>query len=169
MYPQTLDTERLLLRKPQAPDLGNFHQVLANPAVSVWLGKPEGFTLGQSKDMLDRIIAYWESIGYGPWVLFEKLTGKYLGYGGLRFTEKLQQTELMYAISQDFWGKGLTTELGQKALEVGRETLNLSEVIAYTLPDNKASRRVMEKLGMTYIKDFVHADLLHVFYSAKFG
>ena len=59
----------------------------------------------------------------------------------------------------DFWNLGIATEAGAAALGYGFEQLNLLEVVAYTVPANQRSRRVMEKLGMQYSEDFEHPEL----------
>lgn len=159
-----LHTKRLLLREFQQEDLAMLHDILAHPKVGVWLGKPMGFTFSQSKDLLDRFLQHRREKGYGPWVSIDRESGKMIGYCGLMYTPSLEETELLYTLHPDYWGQGLITEASQVILSRLGKELNLTQVISYTLPHNKASRRVMEKLGMEYIKDFVHADLIHVFY-----
>ena len=68
MLQEEIETERLVLRKPKPLDLAQLHQVLADPEVGMWLGKPQGFSFGESKDLLDRFLTYWEEDGYGPWL-----------------------------------------------------------------------------------------------------
>ena len=168
MHTEPIDTERLCLREFREEDLANLHDILANPKVGIWLGKPMGFTFSQSKDLLDRFLQHREERGYGPWALIDKESKKMIGYCGLSYTPSLEETELLYTLHSDFWGSGLITEASEVILEQARVNLALTQVISYTLPHNKASRRVMEKLGMEYIKDFVHADLIHVFYRKVF-
>ena len=62
------------------------------------------------------------------------------------------------------WGRGFATELALTSIEAAFESLGLAEVIAYTQPDNLASRRVMEKAGMVYQGELIHEDLPHVLY-----
>ncbi|MEM6633597.1 MAG: GNAT family N-acetyltransferase [Bacteroidota bacterium] len=167
MLQKEVETERLVLREPQKLDLAPLHQILAEPTVGIWLGKPQGFLLRETKDLLDRFLTYWEEDGYGPWAAWDKKTGLLIGYCGLRYTTALKETELLYGLHSHYWGKGFITEASRTALELGRDALQLSKIISYTLPNNQASRRVMEKLNMVYVRDFVHADLLHVFYRTQ--
>lgn len=62
------------------------------------------------------------------------------------------------------WGQGLATELAHASVRVAFEMLELSELIAFTLPDNAASRRVMEKSGFAYADDIEHEGMPHVLY-----
>ena len=66
-------------------------------------------------------------------------------------------------------GEGLATELAFTAVDVGFEALELERLIAFTLPHNIASRRVMEKAGFTYEREIVHATLPHVLYRRGLG
>lgn len=77
--------------------------------------------------------------------------------------------ELGYAIVAERWGRGLATELGEAAVAIGFRDLDLEEVVAFTLPHNHASRRVMEKLGFAYEREFVWKGLDHVLYRIRRG
>ena len=76
----------------------------------------------------------------------------------------LNEVEAGWAIVPKRWGEGLATELARASVSTAFEQLGLGEVVAFTLPDNAASRRVMEKVGLTYERDIEHAGLPHVLY-----
>ena len=65
------------------------------------------------------------------------------------------------------WSQGIATELGAASLEVAFGPLALPDVVSFTLPDNLASRRVMEKLGFRFERDTVYAGLPHVLYRLR--
>jgi [ribosomal protein S5]-alanine N-acetyltransferase len=69
-------------------------------------------------------------------------------------------------VHPDHWGQGYAAELAAPARDLVFSR-GVGSVVAFTLTDNTASRRVMEKLGMTYERDIVHADLPHVLYRAS--
>jgi RimJ/RimL family protein N-acetyltransferase len=71
--------------------------------------------------------------------------------------------EVGWALVPELWGRGYATELGAAAVDVAFG-LGVTEVVAFTLPHNAASRRVMEKLGLSYEREVVWADLPHVLY-----
>jgi RimJ/RimL family protein N-acetyltransferase len=77
--------------------------------------------------------------------------------------------ELGYAIVAERWGEGLATELGAAAIEIGFRDLDLEEIVAFTLPNNVASRRVMEKLGFAYERNFLWKSKDHVLYRIRRG
>ncbi len=72
--------------------------------------------------------------------------------------------EVAWAIVPKRWGQGLATELALASVEVAFDWLGLAELIAFTLPGNLASRRVMEKAGFAYEREIEHAGLPHVLY-----
>jgi RimJ/RimL family protein N-acetyltransferase len=58
------------------------------------------------------------------------------------------RVELGYAFARDAWGKGYATELAHGLLRFGFDTLKLDEIYGVVIPENTASRRVLEKIGM---------------------
>jgi RimJ/RimL family protein N-acetyltransferase len=110
--------------------------------------------------------AHWDAHGFGYWTFFDRASGAPLARGGLSRAHVggRHEVEVGWAVSPARWGEGLATELGEAALAVAFGPLALADVVAYTLPDNLASRRVMEKLGFAYERDVQHAALAHVLY-----
>jgi RimJ/RimL family protein N-acetyltransferase len=77
---------------------------------------------------------------------------------------ELNEVEAGWAIVPERWGQGLATELARTAIEAASGPLRLREVVAFALPDNLASRRVMEKTGFVFERDIIHAGFPHVLY-----
>lgn len=114
-----------------------------------------------------RFAAHWETLGFGLWSFF--IGDELLARGGLMPADIDGQPaiEVAWGVHPDHWGQGLGTEIGAASLTVAWRDLRLSEVVAFTLPHNAPSRRVMEKLGMTHTGDTVHAGLPHVLYRLR--
>jgi ribosomal-protein-alanine N-acetyltransferase len=104
-------------------------------------------------EILERQAQAWERDGFGYWMWFETATALPVARGGLQRTEfdGSPEIEVGWTTAPDRWGEGFASELGAKALEVAVE-LGLESIVAFTLPHNGASRRVMEKLGFVYEK-----------------
>jgi RimJ/RimL family protein N-acetyltransferase len=117
-------------------------------------------------DGLRRQLSLWERHGFGLWLLRDRATGEFVGRGGVEYTDAPGRlsVELAWAIVPERWGQGLATELARAAVRTGFEQLAVSELVALTLPHNAASRRVMEKVGLAFDRDVVHAGLPHVLY-----
>ncbi len=131
-----------------------------------------GATLGGAQtpdevtESIEQHIARWEGDGFGYWMFTDRETGAPIARGGLSRAHVggRDEVEVGWAVMPDRWGRGYATELGAAAIDVAFTTLAVPDVVAYTLPDNLASRRVMEKLGFSYEREVVHADLPHVLY-----
>ena len=74
------------------------------------------------------------------------------------------EVEIVWTVDPDRWGQGLATELGAASVAHAFGPLGLAEVVSFTLIENRASRRVMEKLGFAYEGETEYAGLPHVLY-----
>ena len=113
--------------------------------------------------------AQFDRFGFGFWVWREKRSGDVVARGGIQHTHVggADEVEVGWAVASDRWRQGLATELGAASIREAFETHGIADLVAFTLPHNAASRRVMEKLGMTYERDVVHAELPHVLYRLR--
>ncbi len=104
--------------------------------------------------------------GFGLWLLRDRHTGEMVGRGGLQYTyvAEVHAVEAGWAIVPERWGDGLATELANTCVEVGFGDLDLTQIVAFALPDNIASRRVMEKAGFVFDRPIIHVGLPHVLY-----
>jgi [ribosomal protein S5]-alanine N-acetyltransferase len=109
---------------------------------------------------------HWDRRGFGLWLMRDRVTGDPVGRGGLQYTDAIggYAVEAAWAIVPELWGRGLATELAHASVHVAFDSLGLGELIAITLPDNIASRRVMEKSGFVYDRDIEHVGLAHALY-----
>jgi ribosomal-protein-alanine N-acetyltransferase len=133
------------------------------PRVAKTLGGPQAHE--QWESYLRKDIAHWEVHDFGAWHAFERSTDQLVGRIGSHITlvEGVVEVELAWAVHPDHWGQGYAAELAAPARDLVFSR-GVKSVVAFTLPDNTASRRVMEKLGMTYERDITYADLPHVLY-----
>ena len=135
---------------------------------TLW-SRPAPPTDAEIIDGLAAKVDHWNRHGFGVWLLRDRETGEPVGRGGLQytFTAGLHDVEAGWAILPDRWGQGLATELAHACVQVAFEQLGLRQIVAFTLPDNIASRRVMEKAGFEYERDIVHAGMPHVLYRRR--
>ena len=151
-----LETERTILRKFTMDDLDTLTAICSNPQVTKYIGldcKP--IPRADMEEALISILAHWEKNGFGRLAVIDKENNQLIGYSGLRSHEGT--AELVYLLDEPYWNKGLATEISQVIVQKGFEFDNFPRVIAMTRPDNKASIRVMEKIGMKLEKN----DLFH--------
>jgi ribosomal-protein-alanine N-acetyltransferase len=119
----------------------------------------------ETKVALAAMVDHWGEHGFGVWALTERETGRFVGRCGLRRVAEVPDVELAYTLHKEFWGKGLAAEASRAAFRFGFETVGVDRIIAFAVPDNRASTRVMEKLGMRYEKRAPWRGLEHVWYA----
>ena len=107
---------------------------------------------------------HWSQYGYGVWAVTDKIAGQFIGHCGLNFVPEAGEVEVLYALRKDRWGQGIATEAARASVHFGFETANLARLIALAVPENIASRRVMEHLGFAYEKDAHYFGLDLVYY-----
>jgi RimJ/RimL family protein N-acetyltransferase len=116
----------------------------------------------ESDVFADRIQAHFEQHGFGLWAVEIPGTTAFAGYIGLsipRFEAHFTPCiEIGWRLDADYWNRGYATEGARAALAFGFESLQVEEIVSFTVPANVRSRRVMEKLGMTHSAsdDFDH-------------
>lgn len=157
--PDELRTERLLLRYWTPGDLPALVEIFAKP--EVWrypFGR--GWTAEETEAYLHDRLELQRSGDPGPSAVEERSTGRLLGY--IQFSEPTWLPEVMPAVEIGWrldpacWGQGLAPEGAGALLDSGFTDMGLTEVLSIYEPDNVASGRVMEKIGMAVSRDTVH-------------
>jgi ribosomal-protein-alanine N-acetyltransferase len=144
-----IETARLRLRMLTRADLAELTRIVADPEVMKYLGRVPGpLTAAEAEAFFDSVFAHWERHGFGRWAVVEKSTGQLVGCAGFRSHEG--QAELNYLLDRPHWGRGLGTEMASACLRAGFVRHGFGAVVAFTRPENAASRRVLEKAGMRY-------------------
>lgn len=158
-----LETVRLRLRSFSVDDLDELCLIFGKARVVEHIGDGQPASREQSEFALESMIRHYSVHGFGRLAVIEKVTGKLIGYGGLR---SLGGTpELVYLLDEPYWNRGLATELGCEVLRHGFEELGFDKIVAMTKPANWASRRVLEKLKMSYEGQANYYDCDVAFYS----
>jgi len=161
--PAELRTERLRLRRWSASDRPAFAALNADPKVVEYL--PAALTRAQSDALAARIETHFAQHGFGLWAVEIPGVAPFAGFVGLsvvgfeaHFTPAV---EVGWRLAAPHWGRGYAREGARAALAFAFETLGLPEVVSFTVPANRRSRRVMEALGMARdpADDFDHPAL----------
>jgi ribosomal-protein-alanine N-acetyltransferase len=164
---RTFSTNRLIATCLRREDFDDLHAMHQDPKVMLTLGGLRSDA--QTRRYLQDNITQWKERGYGLWTFRDKRDNRFIGRGGLRkiIVEGNGEIEVAYAVITELWGKGFATEMARGSLNVAFQRLGFREIVALTLPTNQASRRVMEKAGLRYERDIIHAGLPHVLYRVK--
>jgi RimJ/RimL family protein N-acetyltransferase len=147
----TLETERLILRPMQRSDVGAIVALAGDEAVATKTASiPYPLTLREAESWLDRHLRS----GSGREVVFaieHKQDGAFLGAIGLLVTGNLLPAPMGYWLGRPYWNQGYMTEAIQRLLDHAFADLGVTAVRAAAYPDNPASMRVQEKVGMTFV------------------
>ena len=147
----SLRTARLVLRPLQAADAGVLHRIYQSDGVLRYFPIPSP----PSREPIQRFVAgqeaQWEKHGYGHWGVLREGEAEIIGWAGLQYLPELDETEVGYLLDRPFWSNGYATEAALASLHFGYEHLALERIIALVHPDNLASRRVIQKCGMSYV------------------
>ncbi len=153
----------MILRPWRRTDREPFAELNVDP--DVMRHYPSIRSWAQSDATADRIEAHFEEFGFGLWAAELPGFAPFIGFIGLqtvRFEAPFSPcVEIGWFLDSAYWYQGLATEGARAAADYAFETLDLGEIVAFTLPANAASRRVMTKLGMERdpAYDFDHPDI----------
>jgi ribosomal-protein-alanine N-acetyltransferase len=165
--PERIETARMLGERLTLDHEDEMVRLLLDKRVAETMWSPhETRTREDVRAGLQRKLAHWERHGFGQWMFRDRATGAMVGRGGPQHTmaSGRDEIELGWVIVPERWGQGLATEVARASLEVVFGPLALDEVIAYTQPDNFASRRVMEKSGFWFEREIRLEGERFVFY-----
>lgn len=160
-----IETDRLLLRPWQESDLAPFAAMNADPHVRRFF--PSILTREQSDASVERFRQSQRDDGFCFFAAELRASQTFIGFVGLeridfslpRFAPR--SVEIGWRLATEIWGKGLATEGASAVLRFAFDKIGLHEVVAFTVPENVPSRRVMEKLGMIHDAqdDFDHPNV----------
>jgi RimJ/RimL family protein N-acetyltransferase len=158
-----IQTSRLLLRHWRDSDLPAFAALNADPRVMEFL--PKRLNRDESDAMAARIRLLMTIQDFGFWAVELPGMADFIGFVGLHrpsfeapFTPCV---EIGWRLAHEHWGRGYATEAARAALAYGFTSLDLDEIVSFTVPANRRSRGVMERLGMSHepAGDFDHPAL----------
>jgi len=122
----------------------------------------------ETREFIRNAIEHWRRHGYGLSIFRDRVDGRFIGRAGIRHVEidGAHEIEIAYALMPEFWRRGFATEMARAILDVAT-TLEIRDLVAFTLPTNLGSRGVMEKVGFRYERDIIWANLPHVLYRRR--
>lgn len=158
MSSNMFETDRLYVRHFAPHDLDAFAALCSDPQVMRYVG--DGVTLDREG------VAHWIGVcqqkynerGYGTSAVFEKETGRFIGYCGVVRAAGRDFDELIYVYHVDSWGKGYATEAGRAMIGYVFARTGLERIYATIHPHNEASIKVTEKLGFTFERQVIDDD-----------
>jgi RimJ/RimL family protein N-acetyltransferase len=158
-----LRTERLLLRQWREDDRDAWAAMNADPQVMQHF--PSTLTRAESDHWADRNAAHIEEHGWGLWAVEVVGGAPFIGFIGLLVPgfdvpgRPEGCVEVGWRLAAEHWGRGYAPEGAGAVLDLAFDTLHRDEVVSFTAVGNQNSRRVMEKIGLTFEQEFDHPNL----------
>ena len=142
-----IKTERLLLRKLEIDDLSDVYEYASDPLVPEFLLWNPHESRGYTKAYLRFISKLYRKGKMYDWGI--SINGKIIGTAGFSSINfKNNSAEIGYVLNRNYWGLGIAGEAVMAVLNFGFSTLNFNRIEAIIFPDNKRSKRVLEKCGL---------------------
>jgi len=162
-----LESKRLLLHPWESADWIAFKPIATDPLVMKYILDGQIWPDDRIIAFVERQRRYYRDFGFCLWKLVSKDKNRLVGFCGLQPLNDLPGIEIGWWLASDLWGQGLATEAAQLILNDGFGRLDLNRIVAVALWENRASTRIMEKLGMTYEEEVLHHGFRAVMYSIE--
>ncbi len=154
-----IETERLILREILPTDVDGLFELDSDPEVHQYLGNNPVKNKDQIVDVIQHIRQQYIDNGIGRWAVVDKATHEFIGWSGLKLVREstnqhINFYDIGYRLIKKHWGKGYATETTLPVLKYGFNTLNLNEIYGMCDVENKGSKNVLEKSGLTFLETF---------------
>lgn len=148
-----LETKRTYLRNLLIGDAEDFYRLNLDPAVLKYTGDRPFQTVDEARRFLEQYDQY-EKYGVGRLAVIGKGTNAFIGWCGLKYSPEVDEYDIGFRFFKDVWNQGYATETASRCLEFGFSDLDIDEIVGRAMTENKASIKVLEKIGMTCKQQF---------------
>jgi len=152
------ETERLLIRQLEDIDEADLYAVGSDPDVAHYMDDGTPLTAEQAHAWIGISKLNYQKAGHGNFAIVLKKNNEFIGFGGLVHPGGAPQIEIIYGFKKAYWGQGFATEFVQQMVEVGFARWKFAHIEASIHIDNKASIHVVEKAGMTFLRQEIDED-----------
>ncbi|HEU0335711.1 MAG TPA: GNAT family N-acetyltransferase [Gaiellaceae bacterium] len=127
-------------------------------------------TAEETREFLERRLRHWREHGFGIWV-FRDAAGSFVGRCGIHrwSLDGVDEVELGYVVRSALWSRGYATEMGHAVVSHALSALGLATLVGFTRRENVRSRRVLEKLGFVFEREFAAEGEQSVLYRGHRG
>ena len=176
----TIETERLLLRKPRLADAADLAVAYADPETVRYIGDGSTATLEQVEQGIAFWLERWEANGVGLFSMERREDGLVVGRSGFLVWDGVTwevagfadageraEVELGWMVSREHWGHGYATEAALAMRDWGIAERDFTRLVSVIRPGNDRSVRVAEKIGERYERDVVMRGLPAMLYALE--
>jgi RimJ/RimL family protein N-acetyltransferase len=151
--PHVLETERLTLRNASLDDAEFMLRLLNEPSFLHFIGDRGVRTIDDARRYIaERYIDSYERNGFGLWVVERKDVPGPIGISGLVKRDVLPDPDIGFAFLPEYWSAGYAYESAAGVKQHALDVLGLTQLYAVTNPDNVGSIRIIERLGLTFLR-----------------
>lgn len=143
-----LETERLILRLPQAEDIDAWAKLMEDVAASVFIGGPVDRIGSWANLCLMR--GAWEIEGFSNFSVIEKATGRWIGRAGPWSPPGWPGQEIGWAFLRNVWGQGFAKEAALATMAWARQELGWRDIVHIIHPDNLRSIALAKAIGSEF-------------------
>ena len=155
MSPETtIATPRMILRSLRPDDWEVTHGIFSDPEAMRFIPGGAFDDPERCRRWVAKVRENEERDGYGFWAMELTETGEVVGQCGLvKVAGKGPEIEVAYHLLRAHWGRGYATEAARSSVEHGLGKLGLEKIIGLTFPEHRVSQRVLEKAGLTFVRE----------------
>ena len=139
-------SERLNFREISIADASWFFELNQDQDVIKFTGDTSFMSIAETKAFLEEYVKCYNKYGMGRWAISLKSTNEILGWCGLK-KHSNSEVDLGFRIFKKHWNNGYATEAAKASINYGFKMLNIKSIHANHNNENKASKKVLEKLG----------------------
>ena len=163
-----METERLKLAPWGEDDIAGLRAMAIDPEVVRYISDGVPWPEERVREFFERQRRLYAERGYCMWRLSDKIgDGEVIGFCGIQPLGQTGEIEIGWWLAKAYWGRGLATEAARCALADAFERVGLQRVVAIAREANRASTRIMEKLGMQFEKRMEHRGVKVVLYAVE--
>jgi len=146
-----IKTARLTLRQLTIDDAENLYLLNLDPDVVRYTGDSPFDSVEETERFIGAYDQY-QKYGCGRWAVITAKDGKFIGWCGLSYTPELDEYDIGFRFFKSKWNQGYATESARACIDHGFEELKLERIVGRVMKENAASLKVLEKIGLEYIK-----------------
>ena len=151
-----VETDRLLMVTSKDEDITILYEQIYGDKEVIKYTTGRVFTLAETEEFMHKMFTYDGVLGFAP--IIEKASNKIIGHGGIlefNYYNKANCYEFGYLLQKSSWGLGYATEIAKAQIEKIKQEFNNPKIFATAHPQNRASQKVLQKVGMVFIESII--------------
>lgn len=159
-----IETERLILRPFELSDAEDMFAMDSNPIVHKYLWQTPSKEIAETIKVIEYLQKQYRENKIGRFATILKETNEFIGWTGIKYINDHEENgntnfyDYGYRLDEKFWNKGYATEASIAWLDYGFNEMKIEKMNAYTHFENGASNHILQKVGMTFMEDYLDKD-----------